>query len=313
MFREGHAPIERKLAVCMGTIPLEPADRAELLVLLAKDPDDRIAERSANALLTLQPSDFIAALGRSDAAPQLFEYCAENLIDKPGISAGLISNFGCPLTTLIFAVRHLPADEVKAMAENIGLLSVRPELAQVLLTSPALGPDHREMLEELGQGAEDEEILAEAVKDAEADPGKRQSLLQRLAKMRVTERMQLAFRGGREERMALIRDSCRIVQRAVMQSPKLSEREVEGFASMTSLSEEVLRLIATTRSFQKNYVIRRNLVFNPKVPLDVSLRLLPHMMTPDMRTLSQNKNIPETLRTTAIKFYRQRTADHKSG
>ena len=151
--------------------------------------------------------------------------------------------------------------------------------------------------------------INKAVKDAEEDPQKRESLLQRLAKMRVTERMQLAFKGGREERMALIRDSARLVQRAVMQSPKLTEREVEAFASITSLTEEVLRLIATGRSYRKNYTIAKNLCFNPKTPLDVSLHLLVRINIPDLKTLTNNKNIPETLRSTALKFFRQRTSE----
>jgi|CZKC01.1.fsa_nt_gi hypothetical protein len=309
MFRTGNAPIERKLAVCTGTVSLEPADEAELLVILSNDSDSRIAERATSALLALPTEAFVAALARSDAAPQLFVYCREHFIEKPEIARALIGNLGCPIHFLIDAVIRLPAEEVKAHADDMGFLSVRPELGAVLLTSTALAPDQRRMLEELEHGAPDIEMLAAAVKEAEDDPEKRQSLLQRLSKMRVTERMQLAFRGGREERMALIRDSARLVQRAVMQSPKLTEREVEGFASITSLTEEVLRLIATSRSFRKNYTIARNLCLNPKAPLDVTLHLLPRIRIPDLKVMTTNKNIPDTLRSSALKFYRQRTAE----
>jgi DNA-binding NarL/FixJ family response regulator len=290
-------------------LPLEPADKAELLAILSKDSDTRIAERAGSALLALPQDAFVQALARSDAAPQLFEYCREKLIDAPEIARALIGNLGCPIHSLIDAVIRLPAEEVKALADDMGLLSVRPELGTVLLSSTALGPDQRQMLEELEQGTPNVEVLVAAVKDAEEDPEKRQSLLQRLAHMRVTERMQLAFKGNREERMALIRDSARLVQRAVMQSPKLTEREVEGFASITSLSEEVLRLIATSRSFRKNYIIARNLCLNPKTPLDISLHLLPRINIPDLRTMTTNKNIPDTLRSNALKFFRQRTEE----
>jgi hypothetical protein len=75
------------------------------------------------------------------------------------------------------------------------------------------------------------------------------------------------------------------------------------------LSEEVLRLIATTRSFRKNYIIAKNLCINPKTPLDVSMHLLPRILTPDLKTMTTNKNIPETLRSTALKFFRQRTTE----
>jgi hypothetical protein len=310
MFRTGKASIERKLAVCTGAISLEPADQAELLVILGKDSDTRIAERAASALQALPIEAFVSALARSDAAPQLFGYCREHFIERSEIARAFIGNIGCPIHFLIDAVIRLTAEEVKELASDMGLLSVRPELGAVLLTSTSLSLDERRMLEELEHDSPpDMELLAEAVKDAEADPEKRLSLLQRLSRMSVTQRMQLAFKGGREERMMLIRDSARLVQRAVMQSPKLTEREVEGFASITSLSEEVLRLIATTRSFRKNYTIAKNLCINPKTPLDVSMHLLPRILTPDLKTMTTNKNIPETLRSTALKFFRQRTTE----
>ena len=310
MFRTRQAPIERKLAVCTGGISLDPADQAELLVILTQDFDKRIAERAASALQAVPIEAFVTALARSDAAPQLFEFCREHFIEKPEIARALIENIGCPINFIVDAVIRLSADEVKAFADDMGLLSMRPELGAALLTSTALGPEQRHLLEELEHGAPpDMKLLADAVKDAEADPEKRQSLLQRLSKMSVTQRMQLAFKGGREERMMLIRDSARLVQRAVMQSPKLTEREVEGFASITSLTEEVLRLIAISRSYRKNYTIAKNLCFNPKTPLDVSLHLLPRILTNDLKTMTTNKNIPETLRTTALKFFRQRTTE----
>lgn len=308
MFRTGNAPIERKLAVCTGSISLEPADQAELLVILSKDSDTRISERAASALQALPNEAFVAALARSDAAPQLFAYCREHFIERSEVARALIGNLGCPIHFIVDAVIRLPEEEVKLLADDMGLLSMRPELGTVLLSSTVLGPEQRRLLEELEHGAPaDMELLVAAVKDAEADPEKRLSLLQRLSKMNVTQRMQLAFKGGREERMMLIRDSARLVQRAVMQSPKLTEREVEGFSSITSLTEEVLRLISTSRSYRKNYTIAKNLCFNPKTPLDVSLHLLPRIITADLKTLTTNKNIPETLRSTALKFFRQRT------
>jgi len=88
--------------------------------------------------------------------------------------------------------------------------------------------------------------------------------LQKISQLRVVERVQLAMKGTREARNLLIRDSCRVVQRAVLQSPQLTGREVEGFAAMTSLSDETLRLIANNRKFRKNYTVTRALVNNPK-------------------------------------------------
>ena len=128
--------------------------------------------------------------------------------------------------------------------------------------------------------------------------------------MTVAQRVQFAMKGGSEARRTLIRDNNKVVQRAVLQSPRLTDQEVEAFAAMPNLTDEILRLIANNRKFRKNYVVVRNLLTNPKTPLDVSLHMLPMLNAMDLKRLATNKNIPETLRTSAGKLQRTR-ADQK--
>ena len=56
----------------------------------------------------------------------------------------------------------------------------------------------------------------------------------------------------------------------------------------------------------KNYSVVRNLINNPKTPLDVSLHLFPRLTASDLVKLTANKNVPETLRTSALKLHRKR-------
>jgi hypothetical protein len=119
------------------------------------------------------------------------------------------------------------------------------------------------------------------------------------------------MKGGSEARRTLIRDNNKVVQRAVLQSPRLTDQEVEAFASMTNLTDEILRLIGKNRNFRKNYNVVRNLLNNGKAPLDCSLGLLPMLNPPDLKKLGMNKNIPETLRATAVKLMRQRNESKK--
>ena len=56
----------------------------------------------------------------------------------------------------------------------------------------------------------------------------------------------------------------------------------------------------------KNYLVARNIVNNPKTPLDVSLHLFPRLNATDLMKLTGNKNIPETLRSSAVKLHRKR-------
>ncbi len=124
--------------------------------------------------------------------------------------------------------------------------------------------------------------------------------------MTVAQRVQFAIKGGSEARRTLIRDSNKVVQRAVLQSPRLTDQEVEAFAAMSSLTDEILRLIAGNRVFRKNYTVVRNLINNPKSPLDITLHMLPMLNAIDLKRLTTNKNVPETLRTTAMKLQRTR-------
>lgn len=302
----------RKLAVCSGTAPLKPAERVELLAILAADSDAEIAERAAGALLPHPVDIVLAALAKADAAPQLFHYCANNLAGRAGVADAMAKNPLCPPGALARVASHLSTSAVQDLMDDLDRLSSLPGLAAALAASSSLSAEQRHQLQELQQGVTDQAVIAEAVAAAEPDQAKRATLLQRLARMRVIERVQLALKGNREERMALVRDPCRVVQRAVLQSPRITDGEVETFAAMASLSEEVLRLLAANRSFRKNYTVVRHLLQNPKTPLDVSLHLLPALTLQDLKMLVSNRNIPETLRATALKLHRQRAQARQS-
>jgi hypothetical protein len=130
--------------------------------------------------------------------------------------------------------------------------------------------------------------------DTDADP-------KRLTGLSVMERMKLAMRGTREQRSLLVRDPNRLVASAVLSSPKLTESEVEQFAKMTNVAEDVLRVIGTNRAWTKNYGVVAGLVRNPKTPLAISMTLLQRVNDRDVKMLSIDRNVPEPLRIAARK------------
>lgn len=299
------------MAILTGGIPLTAAERAELFTVLALDHEEGIAQRAASALLSVPAENFIAALERADAAPALFAYCADNLAAKPGIADALAKNASCPAATLERVAGHLSAAGIQTLLDQLERLTTSPALIAKLAASPSAKAEQRELLAELQKGAPSEAELEKSLSDAVAEPEKRKTLIQRLAKMNVVERIRLALLGGREERIALVRDPNKVVQRAVLQSPRLTEAEVESFASMTVLSVEILRQISINRLWMKNYSIVRNLTSNSKTPLDISLHLLPRLNPRDLKILGTNKNVPETLRTMAAKMSTKRETGHK--
>ncbi len=307
--RHGRATRERKIAVCTGGAHLAPADRAEVLAVLAHDADEMVSSRAQDAMLSQPVESFVEALKREQALPALFSYAAKNLADKPGVCDAMVQNKNCPAEQLVPIVRHLSALGIQALMEELDRISASPALASALEHSTSVTVEQKNQLRELhGPGNPiDEAALAEAAAAAEPDVARRQTLIQRLAKMSVAQRVQFAMKGGSEARRTLVRDSNKVVQRAVLQSPRLTDQEVEAFAAMSSLTDEILRLIAGNRVFRKNYSVVRNLINNPKTPLDVSLHMLPMLNAIDLKRLTTNKNVPETLRTTAFKLQRTRS------
>jgi hypothetical protein len=120
-----------------------------------------------------------------------------------------------------------------------------------------------------------------------------------LSSLSITDRMKLAMKGTREQRATLIRDTNRIVATAVLTSPKLTEAEVEAFAKMANVSEDVLRIIGTNRTWLKNYAVALALTKNAKTPPGISMQLLHRLNEKDMKRISIDRNVPEVLRLAA--------------
>jgi hypothetical protein len=140
--------------------------------------------------------------------------------------------------------------------------------------------------------ADDADGQAGAAEDGEAPSG-------HLSSLSVNDRMKLARKGTREERAQLVRDPNRMVATAVLSSPKLTEAEVESFAKMTNVSEDVLRSIAGNRAWVKNYGVMAGLARNPKTPPGVSMPLLHRLSPRDVKIVAADRNVPEALRLAA--------------
>ena len=243
----------------------------------------------------------------------MFAYCAAEFPRRPGVADALARNLSCPIEVLRPVVRYLSVSAVQELFEDLDRLSTSPALVAALIASSVVNAEQRHQLLELQrEELESVEAFVEAAEAVEPDKRKRETLLQKLSRLRVVERVQLAIKGNRDERLLLIRDPCRVVQRGVLQSPQLTDREVESFAGMASLGEEALRMISTNRKYRKNYTIVHALMFNPKTPLEVTLHMLPNVTPQDLKMLVSNKNIPDTLRTSANRLQRQRASQRES-
>ena len=136
---------------------------------------------------------------------------------------------------------------------------------------------------------------------AAAGPDVTLTFTQRLASMGVPEKMKCATKGTREMRSILIRDPNRMVAAACLSCPKVNDAEVEAYAKMGNVSEEILRTIANSRAWTKNYGVTLSLVKNSKTPVALSMNLMNRLNESDVKKISTDRNVPEALRQAARK------------
>ena len=72
------------------------------------------------------------------------------------------------------------------------------------------------------------------------------------------------MKGTREQRAQLDSRPNKMVATAVLSSPKVTEAEIEAFAKMGNVSEDVLRVIGTNRTWLKNYGVMLGLAQEPE-------------------------------------------------
>lgn len=149
-------------------------------------------------------------------------------------------------------------------------------------------------------------ILGELRIESDDVPTERISTLNRILKMGMKDRVRLAMKGDREARNILIRDPNRIVAKAVIQNPRITEQEVEKIAAMRSVSEDILREIASDRQWSRSYQIAHNLARNPRTPIANAMNILPRLQSRDLQALAKNKNVSDAVRKQAERLSRAR-------
>lgn len=180
---------------------------------------------------------------------------------------------GAPVT-LSVQVAGAPAVEVPArvaaVVPGVGVAvlldGVPPALARLATEPPT---------------AEDRD---EATDDAPPPPG---PLVERLKKLTVTEKMQLALSGTRDERAMLLRDSNKTLHVFVLKNPRLGLDEVQAAARLPQLSPEAIKQIAEHREWGTNATVCAALVRNPKTPLPLALRLIDRVPLSDLRAIAK--------------------------
>ena len=190
-------------------------------------------------------------------------------------------------------IQSLAADTVRRIpTEALAPFLARPEVPEAL----------REFFKQRGiqpaatPAADASEPLIDDEPETPAQPAGQKSAPKNVSGLPIVEKIKLAMKGTREQRGQLIRDGNRMIAASVLSSPKLSETEVESYARMSNVSDDVLRLIGNNRSWTKSYIITAALARNPKTPLAISLRLVSRLNQRDLKMITRDRNVQEAVR-----------------
>jgi len=150
-------------------------------------------------------------------------------------------------------------------------------------------------------------ILGELKSEGMDMPSERVSMINRIMKMGVKDRVKLGMKGDREARNVLIRDPNRLVSTAVVTNPRITEQEIETIASMRSISEDILRTIASNRQWSRSYSVMHSLAKNPRTPIGNVMTIMTRLQLRDLVALTKNRNVSDAVRRNAIRLYSART------
>jgi hypothetical protein len=187
------------------------------------------------------------------------------------------------------------------------LEQIPTEVLAAFVARPDATSETREALAKRGiepghEPAPDDAPPPVAPEDDASGPDLTESRPQMLALMPVIDKIKIALRGTREQRGVLVRDPNKVVAVAVLGSPKLNVTEIEAYARMSSVKEEVLRIIGSSRHWIKHYPVAVGLVGNPKTPLALSMPLVVRLNERDLKLLARDRNVADGLRAAARKF-----------
>lgn len=152
-----------------------------------------------------------------------------------------------------------------------------------------------------------EEAVESLLTEDEKKDDQAMSNLQRLFSLKTGQKIKAALTEDSQTRSFLIRDPNRLVSLAVLGSPKITEAEIEGIASMKNVSDEVLRRIGTNRDWTKKYTVVNSLVKNPRTPLPIAMGFVSRLQPRDIKALAVDRNVPEAIRRAAQRFVKAQT------
>ncbi len=319
-----------------GFIPLAPSDLVRAVATIIETGDAALKAIAEETFRTFTDDVFAEAVLSDGVRGEQLDAIARHT-EEPQVLETLIRARAVTDETLAWLAERIPPNLQDVLITNQTRLLAAPMIVERLFENPDLSSDIRrradEFLEEffLKKLRLEEEQAAAAVagrleevspeaKEEEERPSapagreeskvlsedEKKSLFSRVSLLTVVQRIRLAWKGTREERLYLVHDTNRLVSAAVLKSPKTNEADAELIANMKSVSEDVLRGVAARREWLKKYTVILALAKNPRAPVATTIPLVARLTAKDQKVLSTDRNIPEVVRVTARRMVSRR-------
>ena len=334
---QGKVPRQVRLFAAQGLLPISREELMGLQCVLSSDPDQELANVAA-ASIQSEAQETILAWLRDNPPESLVLDQLIRVRDEEEVWAAVAAHANVSDETLrVLAQNATPLIQDIIITNQVRLLGcleilddlrANPQVNQVVLrrvrefeeefiekvlaeqeAAAAAGPSVEEAIEALHAiGAHipkevsmpypltEDEGLEDAIK------GSKQETHARLLRLSVHERIVCALRGTREERAILINSRNRLIQRSVLACPKLTDTEIEQFASSRSVAQEVISQIANNRRWLRQYPVIIALAMNPKTPVYTAKSILPRLTYRDKVRVSRDRNLPPVTRQIATKL-----------
>lgn len=336
-YLDASEPKELRLTAAKGLLPLSPGELTHLLYLLTEDEDEEISSEARKSLGEIPAEVISSVLIDGGTAAEVLDYYGRNSDDPSELEKIIVNNSTGDGTVSHIAETTDSQRLIELISNNherigrssaiVEALSKNPMVSRSTLDNVLdylslylgedadipLRTDSVEPRDETGDATtekpetsflDDAEVAEELMKEndeegEETDDESRENIQTKIANMTIGERIKTAIRGNREARTVLVRDPNRIVSRAVLKNPRLTDTEIVLISQSKIVNDDILREISDTRRWIKMYPVKLALVCNPKTPPHISVNLIRQLRDYDLRTIMWSKNLPGVITTTA--------------
>lgn len=337
---QGRVPRQVRIFAAQGLLPVSREDLLRLQVVLSADPDEELAATAAASVAEVPEEQLVSWLRSEQVEAIVLDLLIRIRDEESVWLAVARSTRVSDETLRVLARNGnrvvqdvIITNQIRVMEclEILEELRANPQIDQVVLRRVREFEEEfieKALAQELEEAREEQDASVRSIREAldalralgaripgegsmpvptgddpalaEAVEKMGLSTFGRLLTMGIKEKIQAGLKGGREERTILINSRNRLVVRAVLSSPRLTDPEIEGFASLRSVSDEVIRAIASHPRWTRRYPVVLALVQNPKTPPQAAMRFLPRLSTRDVLRVSRDRNVNPLVRRQAL-------------